>query len=212
MAITTRNELKDAIAAWGRRSDLTTVADDFIAAVEHDIAYGNDAYGVPPLRVWQLESLEDINLTASSNTATLPSRIVDIKYAYFDGLSTVAVKPAAALIDMYVDGEGATPKYCAIAGGGLLVAPTPSEDMTLSAMCVISANPLTSSNTTNIVLQNYPSIYLFGCLAHCFAYLRNDAEEAKYAKKYAGIVRAANGANARLKASGIQSSPMKRVP
>lgn len=204
MAITTFNELKTEIARWARRNDLATVIDDAIAFAEEDMRHGNKLYGVEPLRVKELESLQSIECTAETDTAPLPARCLSVMEAYFDASNAVSILPPARMREVSIDG-GATPRYGFVVGEELYLSPTPSSALTLYARCMVFPLGLSGSNTTNVILTNHPNIYMQGVLTYVFAYTRNDAEEAKAAKRFAGLVAAANRATEKLKLTGTQA-------
>lgn len=53
--------------------------------------------------------------------------------------------------------------------------------------------PLTDAASTNVVLQNYPSVYLFGALVAAEPYMVNDPRVQLWAEQYVGAVERANG-------------------
>ena len=64
--------------------------------------------------------------------------------------------------------------------------------------------PLSSSNTTNVILDTFPNIYLFGTLAALFTYA-SDSQMA--AQHYASFIRAIKGANKKDKQGRYGPSP-----
>lgn len=54
-------------------------------------------------------------------------------------------------------------------------------------------SPLTAPESTNVVLQNYPSIYLFGALTAAEPYMVNDPRVQLWAEQYGAAVDRANG-------------------
>lgn len=54
-------------------------------------------------------------------------------------------------------------------------------------------SPLTAPDSTNVVLQNYPSVYLFGALVAAEPYMANDPRIQLWGEQYVGAVERANG-------------------
>jgi len=214
MALTNYTELKDSITKWLRRT-VDVNLDDFIKLAETTMIYGDSAIGVEPLRVWQMESLESVTITAASRTAPLPTRFISAKNAYFSEDRILTYKPMAALNDAWITASPDTPSFYSYQDSNLLLAPTPSETTTLYLDCYIAPAALSSSNTVNAILTNYPNIYLYGSLAAAFGYLRNTEEEMKFYKKTAGAIKSANDSSIKSRMSGTLSAPTpirRRVP
>jgi len=53
--------------------------------------------------------------------------------------------------------------------------------------------PLTKPESTNVVLQNYPSVYLFGALVAAEPYLVNDPRVQLWGNQYGTAIERANG-------------------
>lgn len=211
MSITNYTNLKAAAATWVRRGDVSSVIDDAITLAEADMRNGNSLYGVEPLRVQEMESINAIALSSGNAYAALPARCLSLNEAYFDAANPVTIMPPARMRE-YSQNGGETPLYCFVVGEQIYVSPTPSDDMTLYTRGMIFPQGITSTNATNAILTAYPNIYLQGVLTYVYAFLRNDAEEAKASKRFAGLVRSANISHIKLKLSGVQSpqTPYKR--
>jgi len=67
---------------------------------------------------------------------------------------------------------------------------------------------LTSTNTTNTILTNYPSLYLYGCLHQAFLWAQDDQQAALYQSKF---INAISGANRLSKAGRYGPAPSMRV-
>jgi len=79
-----------------------------------------------------------------------------------------------------------------------------TADMQFSAI----PTALSSTNTTNIVLTNHPSAYLYGALWALFGWANDDAQEAKYLSKFLGIIA---GINKRYKQGRYGPAPAMRT-
>lgn len=210
MTINTYLTLKTAITSWSRRSDLSANLDDFIDLAEDMMVNGNAAAGVPPLRCTQMETRSTIIVSAGDNTADVPTRFLELMDLHVSDGGELTLVPYATLNDMYVNASSGTPKYYAMRGSTIVLFPTPSAATTLYANCMIAPAPLTSTAVNNAVFLKYPSIYLYGSLMALFGFTRNDNEQAKYAKLFAGAIKSANTASTKTRMSGTQSRPRTR--
>lgn len=73
------------------------------------------------------------------------------------------------------------PAFYALTQGELEVYPTPDGTYNLEMNYYAKIPALTTSNTTNWVLDNYPDAYLYGSLVHSAPFLGEDARMATWA-------------------------------
>jgi hypothetical protein len=163
MALTTYDDLKTEIAGWMSRDDLTSRIDTFIDLFE--------AWANRQLRTRQMEG--EANATAAEYLA-LPSDFLelrDIQYQANPRRQLQYVTPEYA--DNYdTTGTAGDPDFYTIVGNEIRLIPSPSSSATnvrISYWKKVTA--LSSSNSTNWLLEEYPDAYLFGSLVYARAYI-----------------------------------------
>jgi len=164
MAITTYSELVTALGAWtNTRSDLTALWPDFIALFE---ARMNRLIRVPEM---EAESTS----TTTEETLALPTDFLAIREVRVDGEAVPSMNPQA-LRQLYLESTASSPLGYTIVGTNLLFQPAPSSSIEVGITYFQKIPALTSTNTTNWLLDKYPDIYLYGTLCTAQAYLRDD--------------------------------------
>lgn len=187
MSISTYSNLKDAVASWMKRSDLTDRIPDFIRLAEIRLK------SVVDLRV--LETTADLSTTASSATIALPT---DFKSPI--ALWIADINPQEQLNQllpqsMPYNTTPNRPQYWCI------------DDHTIRFQC--PANnvypikfrysqlfALSDTNTTNYVLSDFPDVYLFGALFEAADYVMDDQLAAKWNAKFLDAVQRCNNQEA----------------
>ena len=69
---------------------------------------------------------------------------------------------------------------------------TPDVAYTMEVQHYAKQTAISSSNSTNAILTNFPSIYLYGCLAHLYKWGRNTEEGAIFNDLFLGAIDDAN--------------------
>jgi len=177
MALTTYTELKDSIAEWLNRSDLTAVIPTFIALAESNLNRS--------LRVRQMvKRLED---TVDEGFYTLPADFLEAKNVQI----TVSGRPQKLELitlgqadDVNMRTLSGTPKYFNITGNTLEIVPTTAsfEDIEITSYGKIPA--LSATVTSNWLLAAWPDIYLYGALSHSAPYLKDDERTVVWSSIY----------------------------
>ena len=200
MAITTYAELKTAIAEWLNRDDLTSTIPDFITLAEESMALN--------MRHWRMENRA--TATLDSQYEALPARFVAPIRLSLTGGNTYALEQVsqAQLMDRRSQASNVSgrPQYYALTQGEIEVFPTPDADYTLELVYYEKAEALSDSNITNWILDNYPSIYLYGSLMHTAPFLKDDPRLQVWASLYQQGVASVNGDEEKAKfgATGLR--------
>ena len=200
MAITTYAELKTAIAEWLNRDDLTSTIPDFITLAEESMALN--------MRHWRMENRA--TATLDSQYEALPARFVAPIRLSLTGGNTYALEQVsqAQLLDRRSQASNVSgrPQYYALTQGEIEVFPTPDADYTLELVYYEKAEALSDSNTTNWILDNYPSVYLYGSLMHTAPFLKDDPRLQVWASLYQQGVASVNGDEEKAKfgATGLR--------
>lgn len=179
MAIGTYAELKAAVVNWLHRSDLAERVPEFIALAEariqHDITdiapllSGGVIITIPGQRKYAADLIR-LNWAVRKEPTTTPLQIVG----------------ARELADKYSHEQyRSIPQQIAYDGVNLVLHPTPSATFTISYTCQDRLAPLSADADTNLVLQRFPGLYLYGALQESAPFIRDDARAALWASKYA---------------------------
>jgi|TARA_R100000030_G_scaffold100219_1_gene92766 hypothetical protein len=165
MALTSYTELKTSIANWLNRSDLTTeISDDFIKLVEADFN--------SKLRVRKM--IAQTSFTIDSETEALPTGFLQVRDIYI--LSGSTKYPLRYMTPPQMDQVRGTsrtglPLAYTILGDTFRFMPKPDSSYTAYINYYKSFDALSDTNTSNYILTNHPSIYLYGALFHASNFL-----------------------------------------
>jgi hypothetical protein len=165
MALNNYTALKTAIANWLNRSDLTDeIANDFIVLTEADFN--------SKLRIRKMINEEDITINAE--TVNLPTGFLQIRNFFI--LSGSTKYPLRYMTPSQMDSIKGTstigiPEAYTIVGDNLRFAPKPDATYTGKLNFYKKFDALSVSNTSNFILTDHPSIYLYGALYHATNFL-----------------------------------------
>jgi len=190
MALGTLAELRTA--ALGLRTDMTAkFASEILPLAEQRIFYGDGP--LAPLRVLPMEASE--NLSFTDGAASLPADFLDKRALYWEGAGgrtgSLAYEPPAVFYpESYNRRGGSFPMAYTVEGNTAKIAPA----LTGTAKLLYYQRPtaMTQDGHTNVILANWPGVYLFSCQIDLYRLLRNDGELQKVRQFYADAVGAAN--------------------
>ncbi len=165
MALSTYTELKASIANWLNRSDLTTeIAEDFIVLAEAD--YNSK------LRIRKM--ITQASITIDAETENLPTGFLQVRDFYILNGSTkiplryVTPTQMDQMVGTSVSGK---PSAYTILGDTFRFAKKPDASYSGVINYYKKFDPLSSSSTSNYILTDHPSIYLYGSLFHAANFL-----------------------------------------
>lgn len=165
MALNTYSGLQASIANFLARSDLGTEIIDFIALAEAEFNR--------ELRIRSMETT--VSLTIDAETEALPTGFLGLRSIFL----TTPTKTALQFITPYqqhmTQGSSRTgvPKAYSIEGSNFRFSPIPSGTYTATVTYYKAFDSLSNTNTSNYILLNHPSIYLYGALYHASNFIRN---------------------------------------
>lgn len=177
MSIATYAELQAAIGSWMKRSDLTSLAPDFVALAESRI--NRD------LRLRRQIKTATLTTVAGVQSATLPT-----DYLEFENL-TVETSPPQSLsvttpeiLDRKFPEAFQTgvPVVYAPIGNVIRLGPTPDAAYSISADYY--GKWAIASDLSNWLLTNAPMVYLAACLVEASLYTLDDQATAKWEARY----------------------------
>ena len=200
MALGTFTELKDAVADWLDRSDLTARIPDFITLAEARL--NRD------LRIRPMEVRSSMETTSGQQYFNLPGGYIQMRNIQ---LNTNPTAPLEYITPEMLDrlyGSSATgkPRAYSLIGDEIQLAPIPDSDYTLEMAFYEKFTPLgdgtSGTVTTNWLTKNAPDILLYGALLEAEPFIKNDERIGLWLNAYNGAVRKLQDADARDRHSG----------
>jgi len=200
MALGTFTELKDAIADWLDRSDLTTRIPDFITLAEARL--NRD------LRIRPMEVRSSMETTSGQRYFNLPGGYLQMRNMQ---MNTNPITPLEYITPEMLDrlyGSDTTgkPRAYSLIGDEIQLAPIPDSDYTIEMAFYEKFTPLgdgTSGTVTNNWLTlNAPDVLLYGSLLEAEPFIKNDERIALWLNAYNGAIRKLQDADDRDRHSG----------
>lgn len=196
MALTTYDELKDSIADFLNRDDLTSVIPDFITLAEADMNRG--------LRHWRQEKRSTAEI--DTQYSAIPADFMEAIRFYITSNDTSPLEliSQSEMVDRrYRSGDtSGKPAYYAVTAGEIEVYPTPDGTYDAELYYYSRITALSASNTSNWVLEYFPDAYLYGSLVHSAPYLKDDARTQVWASLYQNALNAINMESEKSKFGG----------
>lgn len=178
MSLTTYAGLQASIAAWLKRSDLTAVIPDMVTLAEAKIARD--------LRLRKQLTFTTLNTVASTQGVPLPAdwlEFADVSLST-DNPTPISFATVEHVNSRYPQTFTGQPVVFSIDGDSLIFGPTPDAVYPISVSYYAKFPALSNVNTTNWLLTNYPSLYLFGALSESSAYIFSDERMVMWEQKY----------------------------
>ena len=200
MALGTFTELKDAVADWLDRSDLTARIPDFITLAEARL--NRD------LRIRPMEVRSSMETTSGQRYFNLPGGYLQMRNMQ---MNTNPITPLEYITPEMLDrlyGSDTTgkPRAYTLIGDEMQLAPIPDSDYTVEMAFYEKFTPLgdgTSGTVTNNWLTlNAPDVLLYGSLLEAEPFIKNDERIALWLNAYNGAIRKLQDADDRDRHSG----------
>ena len=152
MTISTYTELQSEVIDWSYRTDLDSRVPNFIALCESDLQ----------VRCKLVDFETSSTVTITSGVGSLPTGFSGMRAAYWQGDVTKPLKYVAP--DRYdaLTNESGDAVWYTITGRSIKVAPQGDGYVVMTYKARFT--PLSATNTTNVILTNYPDAYLHGTL------------------------------------------------
>ena len=200
MALGTFTELKDAIADWLDRSDLTARIPDFITLAEARL--NRD------LRIRPMEVRSSMETTSGQRYFNLPGGYLQMRNMQ---MNTTPITPLEYITPEMLDrlyGSSTTgkPRAYTLIGDEIQLAPIPDSDYTVEMAFYEKFTALgdgtSGTVTTNWLTTNAPDILLYGALLEAEPFIKNDERIALWLNAYSSAVKKIQDADARDRHSG----------
>ena len=178
MAISTYSELKDAVANWLDRDDLTDRIPEFIALAE---ARMNRV-----LRLRMMESKYTASTVASQRNYALPTGYIQMRNFQLDTDPVTALQYVSPEIydRLWGGSNPGTPQFYTIITNELQLGPIPASVMTMQMLFYKKITALSVSNPTEQMLTDNPDMYLYGALLEAEPFIMNDERVALWAQGF----------------------------
>lgn len=176
--ITDYDSLVAAIARKLVNSDLTAKADEFIRSAE-------DAFNLD-LHNLEMEETATTLTVAGDPTLALPTDFRQIRSIYLetDPVTLLTYMTPDQLRTYWAASATAQPQNYSIISEQIVLRPTPDGTYSANLSYVRTLVALSSTNTSNWLLEKYPSVYLYGALVHAEVDGWNDERAAGTFKPY----------------------------
>ena len=171
MALSTFSDLKTAVANYLNRDDLTNVIPDFITLTENRINR--------ELRARANVSRVNTTTTSGTDIYDVPADLIELR-----SVSKVGTNSTTAL--SYMTPESGTREYGGVASGTprsyssvgkvIKLFPTPDSTYTIELIYYNKLNNLSDSVTSNNILEEFPSLYLYGACLEGAIFLNDSGE------------------------------------
>jgi hypothetical protein len=150
---------------------------------------------------------------SKDNNFAIPSDYLDTQFLYLTapGGNTVRLerKPAEWLYQYWGGSSPDTPTYFSRSGSVFIFGPTSDSQYTLSGIYYSQGAPLSSTNTTDWVILNYPNLALAAALSEVCAFIRDDQGTQYWMGRLTNLMATIQMQDKRERYSG---SPLAMVP
>jgi hypothetical protein len=160
------NSLKTAITSFTHRDDVTDIADTLISMAES--------------RMNQVLRLDQMCLVATTTIASeftaLPDDFLEMRNIRVNSDTPYAVEYRSPhkMVHLMSADVNEKPKYYTVQSDSIQMVPRGlGSEIEINYIARISG--LTSTNTTNFLIEQTPDIYLHGCLYYASIYAKNQA-------------------------------------
>ena len=193
MAITTYDELKDSIAKWLNRDDLTAVIPDFISLAEASISRD--------LRHFKQE--KRVTTVANERYENLPNDWLEILQVQLTAGGIISSMSSVEMEKLRAQSDAAgTPKYMRLTADQIEFYPTPDADHEITLQYYARIPALTAVDNANWLLRDAPDVLLYGSLVASAPYLADDARTPIWASLYRAGIEGLNAESSKAKHSG----------
>ena len=200
MALSTFTELKDAIADWLDRSDLTARIPDFIALAEARINR--------ELRIRPMEVRSTMETTSGQQYFNLPGGYIQMRNIQLNTNPTTPLEyiTPEMLDRLYGSSTTGKPRAYTLIGDEIQLAPIPDSAYTLEMAFYEKFTALgdgtSGTVTSNWLTKNAPDILLYGALMEAEPFIKNDERVAVWLNGYGNAIDKLQKADQRDRHSG----------
>ncbi len=180
MALSTYLELQTSIANWADRSDMGPFIPDFIALTE--------ARFNRTLRLRSMEQSQFADTVGGQSNYALPTNYLQMREFRLNQEPTISLRYVSPeIFEAWNLGSG-MPKFYTIIANEIRIGPTPSGVYEMEMLFWRKFPNLSSTTTTNWMLENAPDVYLYGSLLELEPFVQNDARIQVWGAGYAKAI------------------------
>ena len=183
--VSTYLTLREGVASWSARDDLTDLIPDFINYAHMEIGRTLRA-NVNTLTA---------DLAISGESVAIPTRFRMGKRIYLDTTPRRIVQFTSPEIRASVTAEYTSaqyPEWAAVEGDYIFFGPVPTTTATGKILYYATPATLSADGDTNVVLTKYPFMYLYGALAELFRYIEDVDNADRYETRFRGLIAEVN--------------------
>lgn len=197
MSLSTYSGLQGALAALLNRDDLTPYIPDWITMAE----------AVFNRRLVSRNFMTTETITVTGVTYPIPTDFVSVVSLWLDQDNGIAMEYVTPdIFDNITDVTG-TPRFYTIVGDSFYFACPPSGTFSMRLRYNQKLPALSSTNTTNWLLDRHPDLYLYGAAIHSAPFLNDDPRLVVWEGKFNSLVDEFNRRSMReMKGSRLQTS------
>jgi len=156
----------------------------------------------------RLRVMESTTTIVEAATMTLPTDFVEIVSVYRDTDPRTVIAPTTPQTLQRMFETSGTPAFYTIVDGSMLLSPSPSGSENVEIRYIASLSDLSADTDTNNVLTKYPSIYVYGALAHHSALIRDTEAAGMYLGAYEKAKGQARADDIKTKSGGSPIVPI----
>jgi hypothetical protein len=197
MGFATYTELKASVASYLGRSDLTDVIPDFIRFAETRLAR--------EVRTRKMLKSATSSMVSGDARVALPTDFLEVRDLYTQGnprMPVTYMSPSGFTRDARADDSG-LPVFYTVLSAEFQFAPVPDTAYVLEILYYAQPAVLSTSNSSNVFLANYPDALLYGALLEAEPYLINDARSQTWATLYDRAIKNIQDSDQNSEYSGI---------
>ena len=171
-----------------RGSSLDTEIDDFILLAEKEMLSNPSE----SLKISEAETISTASTDISTRFLALPpgfKKSRDFSITLTNGIGKLEYRTPN---QMSIRNESGTPYFYTVQGNEIAFDIIPEDVWTVTFDYFKDFTPLTVLNQTNIILDKYPNIYLFGALRQAFIRSQDLQQESVYTSNFLSAIESAN--------------------
>lgn len=195
-------DLKQEVISFSGRDDLSDRFDSFLKLTESQMFN----HPMSPLRVREMETTAALVTVGGTNSVALPADFLEARSLSIQS-GTVFYEMEYVSPSTMVNRDSGLPTQFTIKGTTLVFNRTPDGVYNLSLDYYAKPLALSTTDSTNAILTNYPDIYFNGCLMQVYKYATETQEMAVYKNEFMESIRGANKASEK----SIRKIPRARV-
>ena len=186
MALSTYTELKDAVADWLDRSDLTARIPDFIALAEARISRD--------LRIRPMEVRSIMYTTSGQKYFNLPGGYIQMRNIQLNTNPTTPLEyiTPEMLDRLYGSNTTGKPRAYTLIGDEIQLSPVPDSayelEMAFYEKFTALGDGTSGTVTSNYLTKNAPDVLLYGSLLEAEPFIKNDERVAVWLNGYSNAI------------------------